>query len=267
MNAQQFEAAYGGVADYLASKTRLSRVLFLAQFTLETGWGNSQLAHHNNLAGIKYTGYHSSNFGGFAAYDSLSWFEADYLRVISLPYYEHVLASAGQPIAEQVRQLGLSPWDAGHYKVQGGQPGSSLIAFVNVYAGDHPVPAPTPVPEGNFHWYTVQRGDSLSLIARKFGVASWQDIFELNRDRIKNPNLIYVSQVIRIPNHVTPTNVPSGVTVKPTPGHDYIIQRGDTLSAIAQAAYGNASEYSKIAAYNHIANPNLIYTGTKIHIP
>ena len=265
MNAQQFEAAYGGVADSLASKTGLSRVLFLAQFTLETGWGNSQLAQHHNLAGIKYTGFYGSNFGGFAAYDNLTQFEADYLRVLALPYYEEVRASAGQPVAAQARQLGLSPWDAGHYN-SGGGPGSSLSAFIAIYGGN--VPGPIPIPQGNFVWYTVKRGDSLSAIAAAHGIANWQDIYEINRDKIQNPNLIYVSQVIRIPGQApAPAPIPSNVTASPTPGHDYIIKHGDSLSAIALLAYGNASEYPKIVQANHISNPNLIFAGNRIHIP
>lgn len=44
----------------------------------------------------------------------------------------------------------------------------------------------------------------------------------------------------------------------------YTVQKGDTLSGIA-AKYGTT--YQKIAAYNGIANPNLIRVGQKIKIP
>jgi nucleoid-associated protein YgaU len=48
----------------------------------------------------------------------------------------------------------------------------------------------------------VQKGDSLSKIAkREYGDAqSWHRIYEANRDTIKNPDLIYPGQVIRIPD-------------------------------------------------------------------
>jgi nucleoid-associated protein YgaU len=49
--------------------------------------------------------------------------------------------------------------------------------------------------------YTVQKGDSLSKIAkREYGDAQqWRRIFEANRDTIKDPDLIYPGQVVRIP--------------------------------------------------------------------
>jgi nucleoid-associated protein YgaU len=49
--------------------------------------------------------------------------------------------------------------------------------------------------------YTVQKGDSLSKIAkREYGDAQqWRRIFEANRDTIKDPDLIYPGQVIHVP--------------------------------------------------------------------
>jgi LysM repeat protein len=44
--------------------------------------------------------------------------------------------------------------------------------------------------------YTVQRGDTLARIARTFGI-SWRVLAEVNK--ISNPNLIYVGQVLTIP--------------------------------------------------------------------
>ena len=49
----------------------------------------------------------------------------------------------------------------------------------------------------------------------------------------------------------------------------YIIQKGDSLSAIAQKYYGKATEYPRIFDANRevIKNPDLIYPGQKIRIP
>lgn len=49
--------------------------------------------------------------------------------------------------------------------------------------------------------YTVKSGDTLSAIAeREYGDAGeWRRIYEANRDRIDNPDLIHPGQELRIP--------------------------------------------------------------------
>ena len=49
--------------------------------------------------------------------------------------------------------------------------------------------------------YTVKSGDSLSKIAKHlYGDASkWHKIYEANRDKIKNPDLIHPGQELTIP--------------------------------------------------------------------
>ena len=56
-----------------------------------------------------------------------------------------------------------------------------------------------PQPESQFH--TVVSGDSLSKIAKKvYGNAmKYNEIFEANKPMLKDPNLIYPGQVLRIP--------------------------------------------------------------------
>lgn len=50
--------------------------------------------------------------------------------------------------------------------------------------------------------YTVQTGDSLSTIADKYPESSvtWQTIFDANRETVNDANVIYVGQVLNIPN-------------------------------------------------------------------
>lgn len=49
--------------------------------------------------------------------------------------------------------------------------------------------------------YTVRQGDNLSWIARRiYGDASrWRDIYNLNRAQIRDPDLIYPGQVLKLP--------------------------------------------------------------------
>jgi len=50
--------------------------------------------------------------------------------------------------------------------------------------------------------YTVTKGDSLSKIAKQFygDAKQWRKIHEANKDTIKNPDLIFPGQVIKIPD-------------------------------------------------------------------
>jgi nucleoid-associated protein YgaU len=50
-------------------------------------------------------------------------------------------------------------------------------------------------------FYTIQKGDSLSKVAKeKYGDANaWRDLFEANREVIEDPDKIYPGQTIRIP--------------------------------------------------------------------
>jgi len=64
-----------------------------------------------------------------------------------------------------------------------------------------PGPEPEPPPEETWRTYTVQPGDTLSLIARQmYGQSSlWRIIFEANRDTMDNPGRIFPGQELKIP--------------------------------------------------------------------
>ncbi|MCP4358798.1 MAG: LysM peptidoglycan-binding domain-containing protein [Chloroflexi bacterium] len=118
--------------------------------------------------------------------------------------------------------------------------------------------------------YTVRWGDTLYSIARRHNTTV-NDIVAINN--IPNPNLIYVGQVIEIPDGSNPpptspptTAVPPLPTATAPPGGSitYVVQPGDTLYAIARR-YGTT--VNAIAAANNIANPNLIYVGQVLIIP
>jgi uncharacterized protein (TIGR02594 family) len=114
-----------------------------------------------------------------------------------------------------------------------------------------PGPAPAPAPSSA---YTVKRGDTLSDIAQRHGV-SLQALLAAN-PQISNPNLIFAGQKINIPS--------GGGSPQPTTG-SYTVQRGDTLSDIAQRH--GVSLQSLIGANPQIRNPNEIDPGQKVNIP
>lgn len=113
-----------------------------------------------------------------------------------------------------------------------------------------PKPAPQPAPAPNLQTtYTVQKGDTLSGIAARFGT-TYHNLARINN--IPDPNKIFPGQVLR----VSGTN-----TLQPE--RRYIVVRGDTLSGIA-AKFGTT--YQALAAKNGIPNPNLIFPGQVLKI-
>lgn len=81
--------------------------------------------------------------------------------------------------------------------------------------GAAPAPPAQPTPSGRTH--TVRRGDTLSGIALRHGVSTWA-LAQANG--IRNPSLIYVGQVLRIPSggSSTPPAAPSPSPSAPTSG-------------------------------------------------
>ncbi len=123
--------------------------------------------------------------------------------------------------------------------------------------------------------HQVARGENLWQIAERYYQSgyNWVDIARENK--LTNPNLLLVGQELVIPNvpsrKLTVANksqpTTSGVTIKK--GGEYTIKKGDSLSKIAGAVYGDIFLWPKIWAANRdqIHNPNLIFPGQKIKIP
>lgn len=104
--------------------------------------------------------------------------------------------------------------------------------------------------------YTVERGNTLSQIARAYNVTV-ESLVELNN--ITNPNLIYPGEKIKIKGSDSDFLNP----VNSTNNEYYIVKSGDTLYSIARM-YGIT--VTQILQNNSIANPNLIFPGQRIRI-
>ena len=98
--------------------------------------------------------------------------------------------------------------------------------------------------------YTVKRGDNLWNISRRYNTTI-QLIVQING--IKNPNLIYPGQVLKI---LANNNNSTSELV-------YVVKRGDNLWNISRR-YGVTVNY--LARLNNIKNPNLIYPGQILKI-
>lgn len=147
-------------------------------------------------------------------------------------------------------------------------PGTALI-LPAIEVNAEGVAAPAQQTPGAY--YVVQPGDTLSGIAlAAYGNAGhWQIIYNANLSSIANANLIYPGQQLYIPplNQVTPGLTPGSQTGQGM--GMYTVVSGDTLSGIAQQAYGNGALWWVIYNANSgiIANPNLIYPGQVLSIP
>ncbi len=116
------------------------------------------------------------------------------------------------------------------------------------------IPATSSIPVTGTYSYTVQSGDTLSSIARRFQVSV--SALQRANPEISNSNVISVGQVLYLPG--AKLTLANGQVV-------YIAKSGDTLGSIAREF--NVTLSALINANTQISNPNLIYTGQRINIP
>lgn len=112
------------------------------------------------------------------------------------------------------------------------------------------------------HNYTVKSGDTLSAIASRYGMTV-NALVMLNG--IKDANLIYPGQVLRVADSGAGSAVTKKATtpITPTGTSTYTVRYGDTLSGVA-SHYGTT--WQALASINGISNPNWIYPGQVLRV-
>ncbi len=132
---------------------------------------------------------------------------------------------------------------------------------------DREVPSPVVKNTTSYLTYTVQAGDTLWKIARKYN-CSITEIVAANSDRIKNPNRIHAGWQLKIPKSGAPVSgsTPDAVLPENRKSGIYIVRQGDTLWKIARE-YG--CSVSEIISLNRelIRDPALIYSGWELKVP
>jgi LysM repeat protein len=122
-------------------------------------------------------------------------------------------------------------------------------------------PTPTVVPTlGPTFEYVVQQGDSLTIIATRFGT-TWQVLAQINGLNLSS--ILYPGQKLLVPGSITPTPVPTATPSGPEVVY-YVVQPGDTLSTIA-SRFGIT--WQELAAANALNASSVIYPGQRLRIP
>lgn len=147
------------------------------------------------------------------------------------------------------------------------------ITLVIVMPGAHPpvTPAPMPMPPTMPPWapvggvteYIVQAGDTMWVISKRFGV-SLDSLIRAN-PQIKNPDVIYPGEVIRIPVSGGMAPAMPGTPSGQMEGRRYIVRQGETIEIIAQRFGINVTE---LTAFNpQLKPPYTLTAGQVIMIP
>lgn len=114
-----------------------------------------------------------------------------------------------------------------------------------------------PNPAHAAQTHTVQRGETLSTIARQYGLTTAE---LASANNIVNYDRIYAGQTLIVP--VDDDGTPEAYTPAPVTSHT--VRPGETLAAIA-ARYGLT--YPQLQAANGLGNPDWIYVGQVLSIP
>lgn len=131
-------------------------------------------------------------------------------------------------------------------------------------------PAPPPPSGGCAAYHKVQYGQSLAWIASYYGVNMYT-LAQVNH--INNPNYIYAGMTLCIPGygvpHEPPHQRPPHHPHQPPPAEpvdpcNYIVQRGDWLSTIAQRFGTTVYELMRI---NNIYDPTRLEVGQRLILP
>ena len=132
---------------------------------------------------------------------------------------------------------------------------------------DREGPSPVVKNTPSYVTYTVQAGDTLWKIARKYS-CSVAGIVAANRDRIKNPNRIHAGWQLKIPMSGAPVSgsTPDAVLPENKKSGIYIVRQGDTLWAIARKCGCSVAEIVSLN-WELIRNPALIYSGWELKVP
>ena len=157
-------------------------------------------------------------------------------------YFIHRNTGKTQPIIVEYGFLDSTGDDVDLLKNHYEELTEAVVKGIAEYVGAKYVPI-----SGNY--YTVQRGDSLWSIAKKFGVT----VNELKDANNLSSNILSIGQLLKIPTQEQET----------TTSDTYIVKSGDSLYSIAQKYNTTVDELKKL---NNLTS-NLLSIGQSLKIP
>lgn len=116
---------------------------------------------------------------------------------------------------------------------------------------------PPDCPAGFLSLYFVIPGDTMAIIAQRFGISE-EELIAVN-PHISDPNMLYPGDVLCAPGFRKPATCPSGFDSR------YEVQYGDTMSSIAKKF--NISADALLAANPHIPDPEMIFPFDVLCVP
>lgn len=130
---------------------------------------------------------------------------------------------------------------------------ASTAAILNAPAADL-----DQLPGGD-GYYVIQQGDSLSQIARSFGI-NQADLMRLNG--LDNANRIFVGQTLRVTARV-PAPLGWGEQRPQLADAIHVVKDGESLAGIAQA---HNTTLTDLLTLNGLPNANFIYAGQRLRV-
>ena len=149
--------------------------------------------------------------------------------------------------------------------------GADNCACVVVAPAKKPEPKPVPAPQPEYTMYTVQRGDYLAKISKRYNVKV--DAIRKLNPQIKK-DVIWIGMKLKLPGKL---DVPAAAPVAKKPvaakkpavaaytgaTKEYTVKSGDTLGAIA---YGHGINIRQLKELNALKSDNL-RIGQKLKVP
>jgi membrane-bound lytic murein transglycosylase D len=190
-------------------------------------------------------------------------------EVVEMPHYvpASTLARAlGLDLAElQEHNQALRPsvWSGSKFVPQGyslrvpkrGAPDAAAVAIAQIPSADRME------RQHRDRLYKVQRGDTLSKIASRYGVSE-RELVALNN--LRNRNAIKPGQVLTLPDEAQ-GKAPASVVAEQSPPEDgvYLVGRGDSLSTIARR-FG--VPLAQLVALNGLRDRHQLTVGQKLRL-